>query len=124
MKNRSLMEGEEGNGGEDAPPEGNEVDGPPAKRARKGPVALDPDEAAFASSLHPLRPTPDAMSQDKNMDRQDGDGDGEESDKADHDVDMEGRDGNGEYDQGVGFQDNGVCSQLFSMKLLKLIIHS
>lgn len=134
MKNRSLMEGEDGSGDEDARLEGNEVDGPPAKRARTGRVTLDSDETAFASSLPPLRPTPGAMSQYKNVDSDsqgsDGDGDGtarrerEESDEADGDLEVGDGDGSREYDQeGVGFQDNGVCSHFFLPKLPKLIIH-
>src|SRR5271155_4812133 len=121
MKNRSIMDGEEGSADEDAPLEGNQVDGPPAKRARTGQVTLDSEETAFASSLPHLRPTPGAMSQYKNVDSDshdsDGDGDGtvrHEGEEADGDLEMEDRDGRGEYDQeGVGFQDNGVCSQFF-----------
>src|SRR5277367_182879 len=131
MNNRSLMEGEEGSADEDAPLEGNEVDGPPVKRARTGRVTLDSEETAFASSLLPLRPTPGAMSQYKNVDSdsEDGGGDGdgtvrrerEESDKAHGDLEME--DGDGNNQEGVCFQDNGVCSQFFLTKLPKLIIH-
>ena len=103
------MDGEEASGNEDAPLEGNQVDGPPARRARTAQVILDSDETAFASSLFPLGPLPDAMFQSR-----DGDGtvctDREESDR---DINMEGGDGN-EYDQErVGSWDNGICSQFF-----------
>lgn len=106
MKNQSLMEGEEGSASEDALREGNELDGPPAKRARTDRVTLDSEETAFASSLPPLRRTPGAMSQNKNEDS------GSESSES---SDREGDGMEGEYDQeGVGFQDNGVCSQFLN----------
>ena len=57
------MNREEASGNEDAPLEGNQVDGPPAKRACTAQVILDSDETAFASSLFPLGPPPDAMFQ-------------------------------------------------------------
>ena len=103
------MDGEEASGNEDAPLEGKQVDGPPAKRAHTAQVILDSDETAFASSLFSLGPPPDAMFQSR-------DGDGTvhtDREESDGDINMEGGDGN-EYDQEeVGFWDNGVCSQLF-----------
>ena len=114
------MDGEKASGNEDAPLEGNQVNGPPANRAHTAQVILDSDKTAFASSLFPLGPLPDAMFQSR-------DGDGTvhtDREESDGDINIEGGDGN-EYDQeGVGFRDNGICSQFFfSMKLLRLIIH-
>ena len=114
MKNQSLINEEEVSVDEDAPLEDNEVDGPPAKRACTGGVTLDSEETAFASSLLPLCRTPGPMSRYNSADGQDGDGDGGGSRDEPHgDLDMQDGDGNDENDQGVGFQDNGICSQLF-----------
>lgn len=114
MKNQSLINGEEMSFDEDAPLEDNEVDGRPAKRARTGGVTLDSEETAFASSLPPLRRTPGPMSRYNSAEDQDGDGDGGESRDEPHgDLETQDGDGNDENDQGVGFQDNGVCSQFF-----------
>ena len=111
------MDREEASGNEDAPLEGNQVDGPPAKRAHTARVIWDSDETAFASSLFPLGPLPDAMFQSNDMhSNYHGDGDGTvctDRKESDGDINMEGGDGI-KYDQeGVGFQDNGVCFQFF-----------
>jgi hypothetical protein len=121
MRNQSLIEGEK-----ESSDEGYYTDAPPAKRARTDRVALDAEEAAFASSLGPLHSTSGADG-DEDEDRavvEDGDGVGDGdvgvNGTVQHgrdDVDYDG-DGNGEDQQeGMGFLDNGVCFSVFSMKL-------
>ena len=73
---------------------------------------MDSDKTAFASSLFPLGPPPDAMFQSNNMhSNYHGDGDGTvrtDREESDGDINMEGGDGNEYNQEGVGFWDNGI----------------
>jgi len=96
----------------------DEEDARASKRSR---MVLDSDEAAFASSIRSIRPTPGATSQyhqDPDSQNEDGDapgqGNDQQSDQGDVDHEMPEPSDNGEDDQEqFGFQDNGVCSQKF-----------
>jgi hypothetical protein len=106
----------------------DEEDARASKRSR---MVLDSDEAAFASSIRSIRPTPGATSQyDQDLDNQkeDGDapgqGDDQQSDQDDVDEEMPDPSDNGEDDQEqFGFQDNGVCLQKILVTILELTAH-
>lgn len=97
-------------------------DGPPAKKSRTGTLRLDSDEAAFASTMRPIRPTmPRYERMNIDSDNEDGPADvddqqSDQSETGDADVDMAHGNENAEDDdvEGVGFQDNGVCVYFFS----------
>lgn len=80
-------------------------------------MVLDSNEAAFASSMCSIWPTPGATSQyhqDPNSQNEDGDvpgqGDDQQSDEGDVDHKMPDPSDNGKDDQEqFGFQDNRVC---------------
>jgi hypothetical protein len=108
----NLEEGKDGSQQDE-----DEEDARASKRSR---MVLDTDEAAFASSIHSIRPTPEATSQYPDSQNEDGNvpgqGDDQQSDQGDVAMDHETPDpsDNGEDNQEqFGFQDNGVCFQKF-----------
>lgn len=96
----------------------DEEDARASKRSR---MVLDSDEAAFASSIRSIRPTPGATSQyheDLDSQKEDGDAPAQEDDQQSYqdnvDEEMPDPSDNGKDDQEqFGFLDNGVCFQKF-----------
>jgi len=118
-------------GMDDEDEDSDQEDRPPVKKLRTGKLCLDSDEAAFASTMRPIRSTPAAMSQYRNMDIESENDDGpvasgqqsDESDQGDADADMADSNANAEDDlNNVGFQDNGVCIHLFT-SVMNLLLY-
>jgi hypothetical protein len=79
---------------------------------------LDDEEAALASSLTPLHTTLGAMSQYKNIERENQDSDGDRDGAVQHEIEEHdqgdaaaepGDDADGNGEEGVGFLNNGIC---------------